>query len=52
MVMKDLLRGTISGGFWLGQYLVTQDQWQEVMKNNPSKHPTLPKLSGRKCKKG
>ena len=27
---------TISEGFWLGQYPVTQRQWQEVMGNNPS----------------
>ena len=27
----------ISKGFWLGKYEVTQAQWQEVMKNNPSK---------------
>ena len=28
---------TITKGFWLGKYAVTQAQWQAVMGNNPSK---------------
>src|SRR2546430_16961713 len=27
---------TISKGFWLGKYPVTQAQWQALMENNPS----------------
>jgi formylglycine-generating enzyme required for sulfatase activity len=37
---------TLSKGFWLGQYTVTQAQWQTVMGDNPSyfsqKSPDLP----------
>jgi formylglycine-generating enzyme required for sulfatase activity len=29
-------KATISQGFWLSQYLVTQAQWQVVIKGNPS----------------
>lgn len=29
-------RVTITGGFWLGRYEVTQQQWQQVMGVNPS----------------
>src|SRR5262245_15774923 len=29
-------RVTLSKGFWLGQYPVTQAHWQSVMHNNPS----------------
>jgi formylglycine-generating enzyme required for sulfatase activity len=29
-------RVTLTRGFWLGVYPVTQAQWQKVMKNNPS----------------
>ena len=28
---------TISKGFWMGKYTVTQAQWEKVMGNNPSK---------------
>lgn len=28
---------TISNGFWLSKYEVTQRQWQDVMENNPSR---------------
>src|SRR5687767_9347287 len=36
--MEDGLpfRATLSRGFWLGQYPVTQSCWNAVMKNNPS----------------
>jgi len=30
---------TISEAFWMGQFPVTQRQWQEVMGNNPSHFP-------------
>ena len=30
-------RVTLSKGFWLGKYEVTQKQWKQVMGNNPSK---------------
>ena len=30
---------TLSKGFWLGKYEVTQAQWQSVMGENPSKFP-------------
>ena len=30
-------RVTLTKGFWLGKYEVTQEQWQAVMGNNPSK---------------
>ncbi|MCC6697773.1 MAG: formylglycine-generating enzyme family protein, partial [Candidatus Hydrogenedentes bacterium] len=35
---------TLTQGFWLGKYEVTQAQWQGVMGNNPSnfKGSTLP----------
>ena len=33
---QPVTRVTISRGFWLGKYEVTQDQWQAVMGNNPS----------------
>jgi formylglycine-generating enzyme required for sulfatase activity len=29
-------RVTLTKGFWLGKYEVTQGQWQAVMRNNPS----------------
>jgi formylglycine-generating enzyme required for sulfatase activity len=37
-------RVTISRGFWMGKYLVTQAQWQAVMGRNPSyfEAPDLP----------
>lgn len=35
-VERPLHRATISGDFWMGQFPVTQRQWQEVMGNNPS----------------
>lgn len=28
----------ITNGFWIGKYEVTQEQWEKVMKNNPSKY--------------
>ena len=34
---KPTTRVRISKGFWLGKYEVTQDQWQAVMGNNPSR---------------
>ena len=34
----DHRRVTISKGFWMGKYEVTQGQWQVVMGNNPSKY--------------
>ena len=30
-------RVTLTKGFWMGKYEVTQEQWQAVMGNNPSK---------------
>ncbi len=33
---KPVHRVTISNGFWLGKYEVTQGQWQSVMGENPS----------------
>ena len=30
-------RVTLTKGFWMGKYEVTQEQWQAVMDNNPSK---------------
>jgi formylglycine-generating enzyme required for sulfatase activity len=40
-------RVTISRGFWMGKYEVTQAQWQDIMKSNPSllkpKRPFLKK---------
>ena len=35
-------KGTISCGYWLGQYPVTQAQWQVVMNSNPSQHQSCP----------
>ncbi|MEO8609371.1 MAG: formylglycine-generating enzyme family protein [Chloroflexota bacterium] len=32
---------TITKGYWLGQYLVTQAQWQSIMAHNPSKFSEL-----------
>lgn len=29
---------TITKGYWIGKYEVTQEQWEKVMGNNPSKH--------------
>ncbi|HEX8068733.1 MAG TPA: formylglycine-generating enzyme family protein, partial [Pyrinomonadaceae bacterium] len=34
---KPIHRVTISQGFFIGKYQVTQAQWQEVMGNNPSR---------------
>ena len=31
-------RVTLSKGFWMGKYEVTQEQWERVMWNNPSKY--------------
>jgi len=31
-------RVTLTKGFWLGKYPVTQGQWKSVMGNNPAKH--------------
>ena len=28
----------LTQGFWLGQYAVTQGEWEAVMGNNPSEH--------------
>ena len=36
-VDRPVTRVRISQGFYLGKYEVTQDQWQAVMGNNPSK---------------
>jgi formylglycine-generating enzyme required for sulfatase activity len=36
-VERPVHRVTISQDFWMGQFPVTQRQWQEVMGNNPSK---------------
>jgi formylglycine-generating enzyme len=30
-------RVTITTGFWMGKYEVTQEQWQQIMGNNPSR---------------
>jgi formylglycine-generating enzyme required for sulfatase activity len=35
-VERPVHRATISEDFWMGQFPVTQRQWQEVMGNNPS----------------
>ena len=32
----DSFKMTLSAGFWLGKFPVTQAQWQVIMKNNPS----------------
>jgi formylglycine-generating enzyme required for sulfatase activity len=29
---------TLTKGFWMGKYEVTQEQWQRIMDNNPSDH--------------
>lgn len=34
---------TISEGFWIGQTEVTQQQWQAIMGNNPSKNQGCPR---------
>jgi formylglycine-generating enzyme required for sulfatase activity len=34
---KPIHRVTISSGFWMGKYEVTQGQWQAVMGTNPSR---------------
>ena len=34
--VKDRVNEVCLADYYLGQYLVTQDQWKEVMKNNPS----------------
>jgi formylglycine-generating enzyme required for sulfatase activity len=39
-VERPLHQVTISNDFWLGQFDVTQKQWQEVMGNNPSLNRT------------
>ncbi|MEM7392340.1 MAG: formylglycine-generating enzyme family protein, partial [Verrucomicrobiota bacterium] len=31
-------RVTLSKGFWMGKYEVTQEQWKQVMRNNPSRY--------------
>lgn len=31
-------RVTLSKAFWMGKYEVTQEQWERVMRNNPSKY--------------
>ena len=41
---EDQRRVTISRGFWMGKYEVTQEQWRQIMGGNPSefsgaKHP-------------
>jgi formylglycine-generating enzyme required for sulfatase activity len=36
-VERPVHRVTISEGFWMGQFPVTQRQWLEMMGNNPSK---------------
>jgi formylglycine-generating enzyme required for sulfatase activity len=39
-VERPMHRVTISKDFWMGQFDVTQKQWQEVMGNNPSGNRT------------
>ena len=39
---EEPFQGTISDGFWLGKYPITQDQWQAVMKSNPSQYQPCP----------
>ncbi|MFA7693194.1 MAG: SUMF1/EgtB/PvdO family nonheme iron enzyme [Candidatus Hydrogenedentes bacterium] len=34
----------LPAGFWIGKYEVTQQQWQQVMQNNPSKFQEDPQL--------
>lgn len=34
---EALFQGTLTKGFWLGQYPVTQAQWQSVISQNPSR---------------
>ena len=29
---------TLTEGFWLGKYPVTQDQWEKIMGKNPSEY--------------
>ncbi len=36
-------KGTIAYGYWLGQYLITQNQWQVIMGNLPSGQSSCPK---------
>jgi hypothetical protein len=41
----EVLRGKHrSRGFWLGKYVVTQEQWQALMGNNPSSLQVTPEL--------
>lgn len=39
-VERPVHRVTISKDFWMGQFDVTQKQWQEVIGNNPSRNRT------------
>ncbi len=44
--LEDIDQGyfevTFSQGFWLGEHLITQAQWQIVMKDNPSQYKSCP----------
>ena len=42
--MKNLHEARLSKPFYLGQYEVTQGQWQAVMGNNPSRFKGDPNL--------
>ena len=37
---QPLTRVRLTRGFWMGKYEVTQDQWEAVMGNNPSRFNT------------
>ena len=39
---------TLSQGFWMGKYEVTQEQWKQVMGNNPSEFTGDPRLPVKK----
>ncbi len=42
MVPSKPPKVTLSKGFWLGKFLVTQGQWEHVMGNNPSEFTESP----------
>jgi len=35
---KPARQVTISSGYWMGKYEVTQEQWKKIMRANPSQH--------------
>ena len=53
---EALHKVTLTKGFWMGQYEVTQAQWQQVMGNNPSRfkgdgHLPVEQVSWLDCQK-